>query len=74
MLTVEQKREVFINIIAQIEEFNEEAAEYLRGLMSQNLSREEFSPCELLGASIVFRDTPQGYKYWYDIADRIENV
>lgn len=59
-------------LLERVEQVDEEAFEYLNGLLTRNLRPGKFSPCKSLSACIIFRDTPQGNDYWWDIQAKLE--
>lgn len=67
----EKDLEEYDKLIEQVDEVSEEAADYLRGLLDKGLTENEFSPCRFLAACIVFRNTPQGLNYWWDIQEKL---
>lgn len=71
-MITEKDLEDYGKLIERVDEIDSKAADYLRGLLDQDLSEDEFSPDGMLDACIVFKKTPQGNKYWWGIQDKLE--
>lgn len=68
-IVIHQELEEFYQLIAEVQEINSEAAEYL-STGARNMP--SFSPCNGLSAVFLWKNTPQGHDYWAAIDKQLD--
>ena len=66
----EKDYEDFAKLIAEVKEIDDEAGTWIKNSAS---FLDSFVASGCLGEVFMWHETPQGYKFWHNIADRLPN-